>query len=230
MKEFEISYYLDRRQLLLLLSLIDQRPVAGIPPVGEPEDWKSVSLSLLEDGRLRYENGRLVMEEGLAGLLLTMKDAERVYAIHGKRPEPLNCVMYQGGPPAFLELLGDGRVRLSQTDVSRFTELAGAALMPGSPMPEALLTVLPDDELLQECLTRWRAVQVSPEDAFIRWMELEEVRGVLECLSPEACTRLIWVEDVAATLLAVQSREETQVELDTASRRRSLLREMGLEA
>ena len=230
MSEFEISYYLDRRQLLLLLSLIDQRPVAGLPSAGEPGDWKSVSLSLLEDGRLRYEGGRLVMEEGLGGLLLTVKEAERVYAVHGRRPEPPRRVMYDGKRPALLEFLENGEVRLSRTDASEFMELASVVLMPASPMPEALPASLPDGGPLGECLARWRDAPVSPEESSLRWMEFEEVRGVLECLLPGTWARLVWVEDAAGALLVVQDREGTRAELDTASRRRSLLRRMGLEA
>ena len=88
MENFEITYYLSGQQLLLLLSLIDQRPVAGLPPVEAPEDWQKISLSLFEEGRLYFENGQCAMDQELSALLLTMKDAEQICAIYGKRPSP----------------------------------------------------------------------------------------------------------------------------------------------
>lgn len=226
MDEFEIAYYLDRRQLLLLLSLIDQRPVAGLPPVEEPEDWRTVSLSLLEDGRLRCEDGRLVMEEELGGLLLDMKDAGQVWAVYDRRS--WGRVLYQGGRTALLELLPGGKDRLRRAGEGELRQLLEDALTPSSPMPDALLVSLPEDRLLLDCLAGWESI--SPAEGPEHWLALEKVRAVVERRGTEGLTRWIRIEDDAASLLLRQDGGGIRAELDTASRRRRLPEELGWEA
>lgn len=226
MNEFKISYYLDLRQLLLLLSLIDQRPVIGLPQIDRPEDWQPTALSLLRDERLRCENGQLVMDRELSAPLLAMKNAERVCALYGKQPEPGARILYRGKRQAMLELLPGDHVRLSQVETEEVRELLEAALSRCRPMPEALLVSLPEDEIIQESLKRWEARALSLTEPPARWLELEEVPCVLECRE----TRWIWIEDPAAGLILQQDQDGTRAELDTASRRQALLRELGLEA
>lgn len=227
METFEIAYYLSGQQLLLLLSLIDQRPVAGLPPIAEPEDWRETSLSLLRDRRLRYEDGRLVMDGDLGGLLLDLKNAERIYALYGGSPAVR--VAYAGEGSVLLELLPEGNCRLRRLEAAELRQLVGE-LAPVRPMPEALEDSLPDDAALRERLSRWEEDAVPPEASPALWQRLEEVRGILEYQLSGERIRWIWVEDGMAGLLLRQDRRGTRAELDTASRRQSLLRELGLEA
>lgn len=230
MDGFEIAYYLNGPQLLLLLSLIDQRPVAGLPSIDEPENWQSVSLSLLQDRRLRFENGQLVMDEDISDLLLAIKNAERIYAVCRKRPEPSVQVLYEGEKTAILELLPDKKTRLRRGEDNALGRLTEELLMPLRPMPDELMDALPDDEIIKGCLDRWTSRRLSPEGDFSLWIQAEEARGVLECLTPETRTRWIWIEDPAASLILRQDQTNTQAMLDTVSQRKSLLRELGLEA
>lgn len=230
MDEFEIAYYLTGQQLLLLLSLIDQRPVAGLPRVREPEDWKPVALSLLQEGWLRCEGGQLVMDEGLSGLLLTMKEAAGFCAAYGKRPVPTSQVLYAGRRPALVQLLPEGKCRLYRMETGAFRQLAEERLAPYSPMPEELLVTLPDDPELQACLKRWEEQEITLEDPPELWYRLSEVSGVLEYRTPETHIRWIWVEETASGLLLCQDRNGIHGELDTASRRQALLEGLGLEA
>jgi len=227
---FEIAYYLSRQQLLLLLSLIDGRPVAGLPPIKELEDWQKVSLSLVEDGRLRCENGKLVMDAGLSELLLTMKNAKSVYTIYGNGTEPGVMTVYPGEPPALLEFLPDGKVRLCGPELGELGQQVSSRLLPEYPMPGALLVSLPEDELLEECLHRWETRDVSLTDPPFFWLQIPEVRGVLEHWMPEEHTRYIWIEDQAAGIILTQDVNGVQAALDTVHLRQKLLRELGWEA
>jgi len=226
---FEFAYFLSRQQLLLLLSLIDQRPVAGLPPVEEKESWQKVSLSLVEDGRLRCEDGRLVMDAGLSELLLAMKDADCVCMLYGNRPQPSAMALYPGRPPVLLEFLPDGKDRLHGTEAAEIERLISTVLMPEYPAPEALLVSLEENEILRECLRRWEARDISIEDPPALWMQIPEVRGVLERWTPEARVRWIWVEDEAAGLILCQDSDGVRAALDTASRRELLLGKLRWE-
>jgi hypothetical protein len=227
--EFEISYYLNQQQLLLLLSLIDQRPVAGLPSIEIPDNWQSVAMALLQDERLHFENENLLMDKSLAKLLMVMKDAELVYVIYSKQPGPGSYVMYAGESPTLLELLPDGKVRLRHSTIDEFKELMETILIPYHPMPEALLISFSDDEVLKECFARWQTFQISFLDSPSLWTQMEEVRGILEYHAPESQTRWIWVDDAAAGLILRQDQSGTRAELDTVSHRKSLLRELRLE-
>lgn len=230
MDEFEIAYYLDRQQLLFLLSLIDRRPVIGLPPVEETEDWQKVSLTLLRDERLYYQDGRLVMDKNLGVLLLAMKDAQQVCAIYGKYPEPVSNVLYCGKRPVLLELLPDGKLRLRQAKEAELKQLLTEALMPASPMPEALLETLPWDETLRACLAEWERRDIPLTAPVSPWVQMKEVRGVLDCRMPDGLVRWIWIDDTAAGLIVRQDEHGTGSALDTASQRQTLLRELRLEA
>lgn len=229
MDQFEIAYYLDGQQMLLLLSLIDQTPVAGLPRIAEPEDWRKVALSLLQEGRLRCEDGQLVMDEGLSDLLITMKESTGIYAVHTKRLAPASQVLYEGERPVLVQFLPDGKYRLRQMKMWEFRQMLEERLAPHSPMPETLMETLPDDPALQECLARWKGQKITLEDSPGLWYRFSEVCGILEHQTPETQTRWIWVEDIAADLVLRQERNGIHAELDTASQRRSLLRELGLE-
>ena len=228
MDEFEFAYYLNNRQLLLLLSLVDQRPVAGLPPVEEPVDWPAVSLSLLEDGRLFYRDGQLVMGGELSALLLAVKAARRVRTLHGKGTNPLT--FYEGGRTVMLELLPGGSCRLGEVENSEPRRLTQERLFSRNPLPEALLDTLPEDEDLRARLVRWAHMGLSLEAPPGAWLGLEEVRGVVDLLAPERRDRWIWVEDAFTGLILHQDRDGTRVELDTPSRRRTLARELDWEA
>lgn len=229
MDNFDFAYYLSPQQLLLLLSLIDRRPVAGLPPVEEKEDWQKVSMSLIEDGRLRCEGGQLVMDAGLSELLLTMKGAECVYMLYGNGQEPDVLALYPGMRPALMEFLPDGKNRLRGVAAAEIGQLVLSRLVPDYPVPEALLTSLPEDAILRECLRRWEAKDISLRDPPSLWLQVPEVRGVLERWTPEARVRWIWIEDKAAGLILCQDLDGARAALDTASQRRSLLRKLGLE-
>lgn len=230
MDEIEIAYYLDGPQLLLLLSLIDKRPVMGLASIAEPEDWQRVSLSLLEDGRLYCQDGRLVMERELSSLLLTIKDAAQVDTIYGKTPEPALLTLYAGKEPVRLEHLPGGRVRLCRAEKDALLRLTEEYLSPFYPMPEALLATLPEDETLLECLARWEREAVPMDASAALWVRMEEVRGVLERWTPESRNRWVWVEDDAVNLILRQGPGRIRAELDTSLCRQKLERELKGEA
>lgn len=229
MNEFEIAYYLTLQQLLLLLSLIDQRPVVGLPSIETPSNWQGVAMALLQDERLRFENENLLMDKNLAKLLMVMKDAEDIYAIQSKQPGPGTYVMYAGKNSALLEILPGKKVRLRQSITAEFKELIETLLMPCCPMPEALLTSFPDDENLKKCFARWQTPQISFSDSPSRWIRVKEARGVLGYHALGTQTRWIWVDDTVAGLILRQDQNGTRVELDTVSHRKALLQELRLE-
>lgn len=229
MENFEITYYLSGQQLLLLLSLIDQRPVAGLPPVEAPEDWQKISLSLFEEGRLYFENGQCAMDQELSALLLTMKDAEQICAIYGKRPSPSVQLIYQGKQLTLLELLSDGKNRLRRIEPAEAGQMLMEILMPAYPMPEALLDSLTENQIISSSLSRWESQSASLVDSVPLWMQIPEVVGVLDRWSQGIQTRWIWIEDMDASLVLFQAQGETRSILDTASYRRALLRELRLE-
>lgn len=230
MDGFEFAYYLNRRQLLLLLSLIDRRPVAGLPPVEQPTDWREVSLSLLEDGRLLYRDGQLVMNEKISGLLLAIKDARRVCTVHTKGPDLLMQTFYEGERNVLLELLPGGDCRLCSSENGALRHLVQERLFLPNPLPEALLSSLSEDETLQSCLDRWKHREISLEDSSILWLQAEETRGVLDCLTSEYRDRWIWVEDHFTGLILHQDKDGIHAEPDTASRRQAIARELDWEA
>lgn len=230
MDGFEIAYYLEGRQLLLLLSLIDQRPVAGLPPIEEPEDWGPVALSLLQDRRFRCEGQNLVMDETLSGLLLEMKTAKRICVIYGCGPVPSCGTLYIGGRFVLLEFLPDGKYRLRRTEKTEVRELMEELLMRSAPMPEALEVSLADDAALGACLRRWERRAPGLEETPALWRQFDEVRGVLEYQTSGTKTRWVWIEDVESGVLLCQDQSGAHAKLDTDSQRRFVLRELGMEA
>lgn len=229
MDEFEMVYYLDSRQVLLLLSLIDQRPVVGFPPIEEPEDWGPTALSLFQAGRLRCEGESLIMDETLSGLLLTMKDAKQVCAMYGRGPGFSSCTLYINDRFVLLEHLPGGKCRLHQAGEAEIRELLEKGLMCSHPMPEVLQSALEDDEAFEACLRRWEQRAVALEDSPARWRQFEEVRGVLEYQTPETKVRCVWIEDLIAGIILRQDQNGTHAKLDTVSQRRALLRELEME-
>lgn len=230
MDEFEIAYYLESRQLLLLLSLIDRRPVAGLPSIEEPEDWGSVALSLLQDKRLRCEGRNLVMDETLSGLLVTMKAAKQICVIYGCNPIPSGNTLYVDDQLVLLEFLPDGKLRLHRAGKKEVRELMGELLMRSAPMPEALLVSLEEDAALGACLRRWEQRAPSLEGSPALWRQFGEVHGVLECQTAETRIRWGWIEDVETGVILRQDKNGVHAALDTDSQRRSVLRELGMEA
>ena len=76
----EYAFFLDELKFLFLLSMLDSRPVVGIPMPDAaqipPETWNQVVLSLVQENRLQYvEHGGLSIHPQLSRLLCCMKDA-----------------------------------------------------------------------------------------------------------------------------------------------------------
>ena len=92
MKSVERAYYLTGRQLLLLLSLIDDRPVRGFAPTEtagtDSNTWKQTALSLTQEGLLVYGPGGAVIDARLEPLLRAMKDSARVLALYSRERMP----------------------------------------------------------------------------------------------------------------------------------------------
>lgn len=228
MRELDFAYYLDSRQLLLLLSLIDQRPVYGLPAAGggTVQDWQEVALSLLLQERLRYQGGNLVMDPRLGKLLLVMKDAEQALALYGKGDDGAFEVIYTGAETVCAEFFPDGGCRLGTGPALSVGDLAEAGLLPRYPAPEAL----EPGEGLKERLAWWEARDISMDDPPARWSAQEGVCGVAERLDRRGGrVRWIWAEDSLAGLLLRQDRQGIRAQLDTQSCRRLLAREWGME-
>lgn len=229
MDEFEIAYYLDGQQLLLLLSLIDQKPVVGLPRIEEPENWQSVSLSLLQSGWLRYEADQLRMNKELSELLLIMKAADKILAAYLKASAFTSRIFCAGDQLVSLEFLPNKKYRLRQEKKSELRRRVESLLMSSSPMPETLLDTLSDDVFLRPCLDYWEGQPLSLEDVVALWLQFDEVRGVLECQTLKEKIRWIWIKDRIADVVLRQDLAETRAVLDTVSQQKLLLRELGLE-
>lgn len=232
MSEFDFAYYLDQRQLLLLLSLIDQRPVCGIPSagVGNHQDWQAVALSLLTDRRLHYQDGDLVMDPQLGRLLLAMKEAKYALAPHGRKVKEFFRILYMGTIVVYAEFFPDGGCRLGRGPMPSLSSLAGAGVLPRYPAPEALAVRLEENKSLQELLSRWETQEISIDDPPARWEEKAHVCGLVERLFPQGGRdRWIWVEDPLAGLVLHQDRNGIQAQFDTQSCRQSLAHTWGME-
>ena len=169
------------------------------------------------------------MDQELSALLLTMKDAEQICAIYGKRPSPSVQLIYQGKQLTLLELLSDGKNRLRRIEPAEAGQMLMEILMPAYPMPETLLDSLTENQIISSSLSRWESQSASLVDSVPLWMQIPEVVGVLDRWSQGIQTRWIWIEDMDASLVLFQAQGETRSILDTASYRRALLRELRLE-
>lgn len=235
MDELEYAYYLDEWQLLFLLSLIDQRPVAGIfrnaPKTLERGEWQRVALSLLQDRRLYYEGTQLSMEKGLAALLMAMKNAQRVLSVYSKKGACLVRLIYSGKSTAVVEILEGGGFRLHGAERPVLQWLSAEGILPARMEPEELLSTLDANDALRAQMSRWEAQGIPWDAPAIHWGGLPEVQCVIECVvEQERKERWIWVDDPLAGLVLHQERRGIHADLDTESRRRQLIREWGLEA
>lgn len=229
MDEFEIAYYLEGQQLLLLLSLIDQKPITGLPQIESPKDWGQIALSLLQDARLRCEQDELVMDEALGRLLLDMKAAQCVYAIYSERPVTAGQVLYTGKRSVLLEFMPDGKYRLHQTDTGALRRLLETFPFAKGPVPKVLADTLPDNPAMKERLSDWESQAVTWVDSPMRWLQIGGVRCVLDCQTPELQARWIWLEDELTDIVLKQDKQVLRAQLDTDCQRILLLQELGLE-
>lgn len=225
MDEWEIAFYLEPQQLLLLLSLVDERPVAGVPEPAADTDWQAAALSLFREGRLHTEDGQLVADRALAPLLHAMKDAARVYAVCGRTPEPFQALFYLDPRPVRLDILPEkGQCRLCGTRAAALAETLSAALPP--PVPAS---VSPQEAAVRACCARWEGL--SPEEIARRWQDGEAVRCVLERRAPRAGQmRWLWVAEEPAGIALCQTQKGISACLDTEASRQTLFKGLQGEA
>lgn len=101
MPELETAYLLTGEELLLLLSLVDQRPVVAFAlpdpthiPTGR---WAQVAVDLHQDGLIDYVGNGVLPAGPIAEVLAAMKDASTVCLALSRDADRKTQALYQGG-------------------------------------------------------------------------------------------------------------------------------------
>lgn len=228
MEEVEQAYFVDRPQLLLLLSLLDERSVAGFPldvPNASPEMWKQVALSLLREKRLIYEANRLTVAPAWRAWLQTMKDASEILALYSKRETLSAVLIYRGTPSVAVAEHGTSEYRVWQLDSLDMDDFAELTALPEAPETESSGL---------EIAHRMKTIAeeaVSPTEPMFVWGERQNVRVVAERYRPDGTriSRWVWLDDPQCGLAALrQDDADCTVLPDSRKRRETFLLECRL--
>ena len=227
MKSVERAYYLTGHQLLLLLSLVDDRPLKGFLPAGmadaDVNAWKQTALSLVQGGLLVYGQSAPVIDAQLETLLRAMKDSPRQIALYCKERMPK--ILYSG---ASLTLMQEGGYRLSTQEPLSLQLLNEELLLPESFAEGEIAAVLEteDDETRALC-EYWQENAPMPDRSVVEWLTLPQMRCAADVGHPDgSVSRWAWIDDPEAGLLLLRrTMNDCRVYLDTAQRREMLLRE-----
>lgn len=223
----ERVYLIDRLQLLLMLSLLDDRPVDGFS-IGDvsqihPDVWKQVALSLLLEGRLVNIGGRLAVAPEWETLLLSLKDARRILAIHTAQGKAK--LVYFGNSVAVTEVRGKTEYCIRQIDcvsVQWLTDEAGLPLrMVESSDAERMRKN--DKELSCSLKTLEENTDFSLETPVSAW----KGQTVLDLYRHHhgLCNRWVWLENSICTFVLRQDRNGRAAMVDTWEQREVVLAE-----
>lgn len=106
MPEPEIAYLLTGEELLLLFSLVDQRPVVAFalpdPAQVPSERWAQIAVDLHRKGMANYTEAGVVPAASVAELLTAMKDADTVCLALSRDAASKTQALYQSGGQAVL--------------------------------------------------------------------------------------------------------------------------------
>lgn len=229
MENIEHAYFLDELQLLLLLSLIDKRPVPGFS-LGDPtrlkeSDWTQVALTLVRDGQLDVREGRMEIEEQLREMLVEIKNASRILSVCSSAEErAMVRMLYFGQAVTVLEPDGPSGYRVSRREKLTqewLAEKAGTVYLPD----ELADTMLENPELSRR-ISEWMESAPGLDVPPAQWVQRKEARVVLDLyVCGSRAIRWVWLEDPLCPQILRQDEGGSRVLLDTAGQRGALLKE-----
>jgi len=203
MNALERTYFIDELQLIFLLSLVDERALVGFGATDAGQvaldTWEKVAVSLLDEGRLAYDQQmRLTISPELAALLKSAKDARRVLAVYRKQARtPAELIYFGPGGPVCLGMHGPSEYRLWRLSEWSEQTLAQEALLPRRMPSDADAAVLRElDEPLRVRLAALERDALPWREPVFAWGQYPGVCAALELYQSDgtALQRWIWVD------------------------------------
>lgn len=227
MPEPETAYLLTGEELLLLLSLVDQRPVVAFAlpdatrvPAGQ---WAQVAVELHRKGLVDYTGAGTVPAAPVAELLTAMKEAGTVCLALSRDADYKAQVLYRCGEQSVL-LQGNywPGYRLQAWEQTPDCWLDTCLGLPeripdGHPaLPESQL---PDDLDGLPC--------PALTDPPVSWGQWEQARTIMDVYENGRLEqRLVWWQGEAGGVILCQARSDTHVFLDCRLARDALNRHL----
>ena len=220
MDDLEHAYLLTESELLLLLSLLDSRPVLlfSSPEEGRGEavKWEQTALSLCRDGLAECGPDGLSAAGGLKRLLLGMKEAGTVWAGAGVRDGGPLQLLLSGTPPVLVKT-APGVRRLEAFGGTAEQWLDGALGLPGRLLEEKEAEAAMREEGMREALDGCLAGAVPFGRPETEWLRRQEVYAVVTRYRRDgsAVGRWVWMRCGTDTALLRQTPEQESVQLDS---------------
>ena len=221
----EYAFFLDELQFLFLLSMLDSRPVVGIPMPDAaqipPETWNQVVLSLVQENRLQYvEHGGLSIHPQLSRLLCCMKDAGTT-AVFYVQDVPQAHLLYFGHEGVVnVRPHGQTEYRLCQIDAAAWLE----EVLPRR-VPTAEEFPVEGDAMLAEVFAE-KVQQALPLEAPpSAWGKTAAAVADIYHQTEGAVCRWIWPDNPMCTIALKQDAAHCEAAADTQQLRAAFLRE-----
>lgn len=233
--QIEHAYFLDDRQLLLLLSLIDDNPVVGFSLEEEAEIslavWQQTVFSLVKNGYLYYETEASVSPE-LVPLLKTMKTASWVALVHSKSAMFPVKLLYPGDKMVIVEQSGLRTCRLRKHQHLSEIWLNDELNLPRCVLSEEeTIDLEQTDEDILRCLEKWKQQVIPLNASASEWDSIPEMRVILEFCDENAKVfcRWVWLEDSLCWFVIQQTEQTCSVNIETKEQRQRLLKILRME-
>lgn len=230
------AYFLDDYQLLLLLSLVDGKPIVGFSLEEEKEIslsvWQQTIFSLMKSGYL-YCGKEISISPELIPLLKTMKIASWVALVYSKSAMFPVKLLYPGDTMVVVERSGlrTCRLRRYQHQLSEMWLNDELSLPVCGLSEEETIDLEQTDEDILQCLEKWKRQVIPLEASALEWDSIPEMRVILEFCNENAQTvcRWVWLEDSLCWLVIRQTEKTCSVNIETKEQRQKLLKIFRME-
>lgn len=227
MPEPETAYLLTGEELLLLLSLVDQRPVVAFAlpdatrvPAGR---WAQVAVELHRKGLVDYTGAGTVPAAPVAELLIAMKEAGTVCLALSRDAHCKTQALYRGRKQSVL-LQGNywPGYRLQVWDQPPDCWLESCLGLPER-IPDGDLA-LPESHLPDDLADLPYPALIDPPS---RWGQWEQARVIVDIYQNGRLEqRLLWWQEEAGSVILCQDRSDTHLFLDCRLARDTLNRHL----
>lgn len=237
MEEFEHAYFMDKFQLILLLSLMDARPVVGFPigsiaSQADGNDWKQVALSLVSGGRMSYQGGRPVIEPELRELLEGVKGARQILALYSRREHAPAETVYLGAQTISIAICGPLEYRVRRLDGLSADWLAEEEILPGRVLDasDAAFLCGPGQDTAQR-LAGLEQAALPLDQPPVSWSREAGICAVMDLHRQDGAllSRWVWLDDPIGMAVLRQDAEGCKAELDTKELREQFVQECRME-
>lgn len=225
MYKTEHAYLLQDCQLMLLLSLVDERPVAmftaqTIEPLTDAQ-WKQTVLLLHSAGLLEYGVDGVEVSKPLRELLCAMKAPRAIYTAVGKKASSALQTLYSGSRCVLLETSEQGAHRLRELECTAAEWLQNSLGLP-SPMATPDRNMRPEDFLPRAEVF---PPLCTPETS---WLHHSDIAAVLTRYGPDGSVQLrrIWYTKQRPAVILLQTHEGADTEFDTEEIRKRIAAEI----